>query len=321
MLPAFIAIGEAIVELLRETTGVGLDVPGTFVGPYPSGAPAIFADAAARLGVASGLIGCVGDDDFGRCVRARCARDGVDSTHVTTARGATTGTAFVTYMDDGSRRFLFHLADSAAGRLDPEALDPAYFARAQVVHITGSTLAINARCHAAAVRAARLGKEAGAWVSFDPNLRPELLGGRSVAEVCGPILDLADVILPSGPEAAMLAGAAPGDPPEAACRALLARGGVRLVVLKEGAAGSTAYVAGGHAPPLHVDSFPVVEVDPTGAGDCFAAALLAGLRGGLEVGVALRRANAAGALATTVRGPMEGIPSAEELARFLAERG
>lgn len=336
MMPAFIAIGETIVEVMRDTVGVGLDVLGAFVGPYPSGGPAIFADSAAKLGMATGLIGCVGDDDFGRCFRARCSRDGIDTTYLATVRGATTGTAFVTYLADGDRRFVFHLADSAAGRLDPAALDPAYFAQAQVVHISGSTLAINERCHATCVRAARLGKEAGAWVSFDPNLRPELLRGRSVAEVCGPILELADIILPSGAEAAMLAGSAYDGSPESACYALVASHRVRLVVLKEGAAGSTAYSSreGGHravdaqspptmagGQPVHVASFPVTEVDPTGAGDCFAAVLLVCLRRGLDLPAALRRANAAGALSTTVRGPMEGTSTAPELDRFLAGKG
>jgi sugar/nucleoside kinase (ribokinase family) len=319
MAPAFVTLGEALVELMRDTVGVGLDVPGTFVGPFPSGAPAIAAASAARLGMPSGFIGCLGDDDFGHCFRARCARDGVDASWVVTVPGATTGTSFVTYLADGSRRFLFHLADAAAGRLGPEMVDAAYVGGARVIHITGSTLALGAGPHAACMRAARLGKAGGALISFDPNLRPELLGGRTVAEVCGPILELADVVLPSGAEAALLAGNAPQAPAEASCRALLARWGGKLVVLKQGAEGSTAYPAGGD--PLHVPSFAVQEVDPTGAGDCFAAALLVGLERGMELCAALRRANAAGAMATTVRGPMEGTPTADELERFMAQYG
>ena len=256
--------------------------------------------------MAAGFIGCVGDDDFARCLRARCARDGLDATQVITIPEATTGTAFVTYLADGSRHFVFHVADAAAGRLDADLIDAGYFAVADVVHIAGTTLALNARCQAACLRAASVAKQRGAWVSFDPNLRPELLGGRSVTAVCRPILDLADVILPSGAEAMLIAGGVDATPRDA-CLALLKRPNVRLVVLKEGASGWTDFPSGGA--PVHVPSFPVVEVDPTGAGDCFAAALLTGLRDGLTLPVALRRANAAGALATTVRGPMEGSPT------------
>lgn len=316
MLPRFIAIGEPLVEIMRDTVGIGLDEPGTFLGPYPSGAPVIAADAAALLNMPAGFIGCVGDDDFARCLRARCAHDGLDATYIVTVPDATTGTAIVTYLNDGSRRFVFHVAHAASGRLTASLLDPSYFAAADVVHITGTTLAINEGCHAACVRAAQLGKQAGAWISFDPNLRPELLGGRTVAAVCGPILELADVILPSGREAMLLAGA-PDAAPWEACLMLLRQTTAHLVVLKEGAKGSTAFPANGE--PLYMPSFPVVEVDPTGAGDCFAAALLSGLCGGLPLPEALRRANAAGALATTVRGPMEGSPTTVQLEHFLAQ--
>ncbi|GAC1432724.1 MAG: sugar kinase [Chloroflexota bacterium] len=316
MSPTFITLGEPLVEVMRDSVGVGLDVEGTFRGPYPSGAPAIVACAAARLGADAGFIGCVGDDDFGRCFRARCARDGVDTRLLVVDPHATTGTAFVTYFPDGSRRFVFHVGGSAAALLTPAMVDPAYFSGTEVVHITGSTLAISDGCREACVRAARVAKEAGAWVSFDPNLRPELLGGRTVAQVCAPILEVADILLPSGHEAALLAGAPPDADPATACQDLL-DGAAHLVVLKEGAAGSTAFTAGG--PPLHVPSFPVWEVDPTGAGDCFAAALLVGLRAGLPLSSALRRANGAGALATTRRGPMEGAPTAGEIDQFLAE--
>lgn len=46
--------GEALCEIMRETCDVGLEAAGTFRGPFPSGAPAIFADTAAKLGCPSG---------------------------------------------------------------------------------------------------------------------------------------------------------------------------------------------------------------------------------------------------------------------------
>ena len=70
--------GEALCEIMRETCDVGLEAAGTFRGPFPSGAPAIFADTAAKLGCPSGLIGTVGDDAFGRCILKRFEQDGVD---------------------------------------------------------------------------------------------------------------------------------------------------------------------------------------------------------------------------------------------------
>ena len=93
---------------------------------------------------------------------------------------------------------------------------------------------------------------------------------------------------------------------------------VRLVALKRGAQGSTLYTPEG---ALDVPPFQVEEVDPTGAGDCYAAALLVALDEGLPLAVAGAFANAAGALATTRLGPMEGAFPREEVLAFMAAQG
>ena len=74
-----ISIGEILVEIMRPSAGQPLDQPGEFHGPFASGAPAIFAVAAARLGLKTAFIGAVGQDAFGRLMRNRFAAEGVDS--------------------------------------------------------------------------------------------------------------------------------------------------------------------------------------------------------------------------------------------------
>ena len=71
-------MGELLVEIMRPEVGTQLYQKGSFTGPFPSGAPAIFADTVARLGYAAGMIGGVGQDAFGRCVLNRLVGDGVD---------------------------------------------------------------------------------------------------------------------------------------------------------------------------------------------------------------------------------------------------
>ena len=74
-------IGEILVEIMATERGQSFRAPGPLVGPFPSGAPAIFIDQVARLGFPAGIIGCVGDDDFGWLNIERLKRDGVDTTH------------------------------------------------------------------------------------------------------------------------------------------------------------------------------------------------------------------------------------------------
>ena len=90
-------MGELLAEVMRPERGLGLDRPAPFLGPFPSGAPGIFIDTVARLGVSAGIVGAVGDDPFGRCITERLARDGVRVDHVAVVPGYATGVAFVAY--------------------------------------------------------------------------------------------------------------------------------------------------------------------------------------------------------------------------------
>ena len=89
--PRVAALGELLVEIMRKGVGHSLTIPGDLVGPFPSGAPAIFAVAAARLGLPSMCIGVVGADDFGECVRDRLRNEGVDACQVRVGRRTSPG--------------------------------------------------------------------------------------------------------------------------------------------------------------------------------------------------------------------------------------
>jgi sugar/nucleoside kinase (ribokinase family) len=73
-----VVIGEILVEIVADTIGDGFREPIALTGPYPSGAPAIFADQAARMGQPCAIISAVGTDDFGRVNLDRLQADRVD---------------------------------------------------------------------------------------------------------------------------------------------------------------------------------------------------------------------------------------------------
>jgi sugar/nucleoside kinase (ribokinase family) len=99
---------------------------------------------------------------------------------------------------------------------------------------------------------------------------------------------------------------------EQACRELAGQG--KLVVLKRGPVGCRVYAG---TEVYDVGGFTVPVVDPTGAGDTFCGAFAVAMLDGLEPVAAARFANAAGALAVTRRGPMEGTPTRDEINRLL----
>lgn len=303
-------IGEILVEVMRTTTGIPLAEPGPFAGPYPSGAPAIFADALGKLGVQAGIIGCVGADAFGKCNLDRLRRDGVDTSQIRISEDKITGIAFVTYYDDGSRQFLYHLKDSAAGQINSRSLDEEYLRKVDVLHINGSSIAINDDIRLASYAAVRIVKGQGGIVSFDPNLRPEILPTEDIRKYCQPILEHCDYVLPSTGEAELITGTATL---QQAVEVLL-KTGVKAVVCKKGEQGSTLYTSSAVYEGI---PFQVEAVDPTGAGDCFSAGFIYGLIQRWSWAKILTFANAMGALATTKRGPMEGSCTLQQVKSFM----
>ena len=88
-----LVIGEILVEIMADTKGNGFLEPTALTGPFPSGAPAIFADQAARIGQPVALISAVGDDDFGRINLERLKNDHVDVSGIFVDPDLPTGSA------------------------------------------------------------------------------------------------------------------------------------------------------------------------------------------------------------------------------------
>ncbi len=308
-----VTFGELLVEFVATRTGQTFDSPGAFEGPFASGAPAIFADQAARQGARVAIAGCVGQDAFGEAVLQRLADDGVSVRHVMRCADRPTGTAFVAYHADGERQFVFNVAQSAAGLLDAGSISPELFEGCRWLHIMGSSL-YNRGAMLAARAAMEEARRHGCKISFDPNIRPELTGSTEVRDALWETLELCTLFLPSEADLRFFHPELASDD---AVRKFLERPSLEAVVLKRGAAGSV-YID--RKRRIEAPAFEVAEVDPTGAGDCFCGTLLACMVRGLPVEQAIVRSNAAGAMAVLRRGPMEGNSSMVELDRFIAER-
>jgi sugar/nucleoside kinase (ribokinase family) len=305
-----LTMGEILVEIMATERGQSFRKPGTLIGPYASGAPAIFIDQVARLGSRCAMIGCVGDDDFGTLNVERLRSDGVDVSGIAVIKGQTTGSAFVTYREDGERDFIFNIANSASAHLSVANIREDLLKDCRHFHVMGSSL-FSFRIIEAMKKVIETVKGHGGTVSFDPNIRKEMLRIPEMREALDFILDYTDVFLPSGHEVTLLATAGSE---RAAIDELLQRG-IREVVVKRGKDGCSFYDG---TDDIHIPSIQVEEVDPTGAGDCFGATYIACRSQGMNVAQALRYGCASGARAVSFRGPMEGTASLAELDAFIA---
>jgi sugar/nucleoside kinase (ribokinase family) len=274
-----------------------------YKGPFPSGAPAIFINSAARMGkpfnITTGFIGVIGNDEFGAAIVNKLKRDGVDISQIRIAKDKTTGIAFNQYNSDGSRKFIF--AAGAAGETNPGDVKEEYFKNIKSLHIMGSGLSISENSREACYKAIKIAKEQNPEVviSFDPNLRPEMLNLNTIIKICKPVLESTTILLPSGEEAEMLAGVS-GE--IEACEKLLDMG-PKIIVLKQHKEGCTIFT-NDNRDGIKVSGFKVNEIDPTGAGDSFGGAFIMGYLAGWDLKKAAKFANAIGALKVEFFGPM-----------------
>jgi sugar/nucleoside kinase (ribokinase family) len=295
-------MGELIVEIMRTETDRPLNEVALFKGPFPSGAPAIFISTAAQLGNRTKVWGGVGRDKFAEVILRRLEHDGVDVSDVLVSESAVTGSAVVAYTSGGEREFIFNLDGTASGMVNfTETPDiPDYF------HIMGCSMTVNAGMKGAIERAAAYFGDKGAKISFDPNIRPSLLGNRGILDVAGELMRRVSVFLPGREELLMFAEGKTGI--EGAAALLFDRfDRLEIIHVKNGKKGSEIITRNGK---LVIPIYPIEKcrpiVDPTGAGDSFDAAFVSALAAGKSLEEAGQLAAKAGAINSAAFGPMAG---------------
>jgi fructokinase len=316
--PPVLSIGEMLIDLIATDGATTLKDVSTFAA-RPGGAPANAAVALARLGVASAFCGVVGDDPFGARLVATLHGQGVDVSRVRVTADAETTIAFAWKDARGDGQFrLLRLADRLLRESDVDAAGIGDVAAL----VVGSVALAAEPSRGAVIRAVDLAAAAGVPVCCDVNLRPTLWPSVEMARAaCEPLLRRATLLKFSLDDARFLLAAEDA----AAALAALVPYDAPFVVLTDGARGAW-FASRGQLEPLDrrfVPAFAVDAVDPTGAGDAFTSALVARL-----IASGWRRldrddivfAAAAGALTTTRRGAMEALPTATEVAVFLAAR-
>ncbi|MBR0168763.1 MAG: sugar kinase [Synergistaceae bacterium] len=308
-----VTMGELLVEIMRPKEDIPLYESDYFRGPFPSGAPGIFISTAARLGHSTAIISGVGNDDFGENIMRRLKHDGVDVSRVIIPEDGHTGIAFVTYFADGERKFLFYMDNSPCVKAKaPENFtgfeDTKYF------HIMGCSLMADVNFAREIIKTMNMMKSHGVKVSFDPNVRLEMMKDKAVLEMLQEVFRSSSILMPGVSELKMFTGK--NDINEA-IDSVFTNPSLEVLVLKNGSKGSKIYTRKG----LEVEQpvYKVIQEDPTGAGDSYDAAFICGLAEGKTLAESAKMGAAAGALNAAAFGPMEGKISPETV-REMTER-
>lgn len=318
-MPDVICLGELLVDMTGQEFGVSLENAFVFE-KNAGGAPANVAVGCASLGVPTGLIAKVGNDNFGRFLKNTVHEAGVDIEGLVATDAHSTQLAFVAIGKGGVPDFEFHVKQPAHEQLTVEDLNADMIAEALVFHFGPLTL-INEPARSTTFAAVEMAAEAGALVSFDANYRKSLWPDEETAcDLISEAAALSDLVKVSREELLLITGT---DDPYDGLQGLLEMG-PELASVTLGERGC-AFAGGVCYEEIEGIQIPEV-VDTTGCGDAFVAASIAWL---LESDTDIsdltaeqmvqmyRYANAAGAFATMTSGAIASMPDPDDMKRML----
>jgi len=300
-----LTVGRVSVDLYPLESGVGFDGDQTFVKSM-GGSPTNVAVGAARLGLRVAAVTGVGDDGFGRFVRARLAGHGVGTRYVRVVPQGRTPLAIVALDPPATPQVAFYRDDLAPDATLPvDLLDDDVVRGARAVWVSHAALAAGPTASSTLHWLGRRHRARYTVLDLDhrPALWRDVERARRSAEQA---IALCDVVVGNQAECEMALGTRDAD---RAADELLARG-VRLAVVKLGPDGALLATAGQRH---RIAARPVEVVCGLGAGDAFGGALVYGLLAGFPLDRIGRTACDAGAFVSARLTCSDDMPTAADL--------
>lgn len=313
----------ALGELLIDFTENGVSAQGNPVLEVnPGGAPCNVLAMLTKLGMRTAFIGKIGKDMFGTQLETALKEVGIDTKGLKKDAKVHTTLAFVHTMEDGDREFSFYRNPGADMMLAADELAEDIIKDTRIFHY-GSLSMTDEPCRTATKEAIRMAEEAGAILSFDPNLREPLWGSLDEArEQIRYGLEHCKILKISDNEIQWFTGKEDFDEGIALLQETYQ---IPLILLSMGKEGSRAYTK-----DLRVEAASFRQentIETTGAGDTFCACVLYYVLSHgwkayseAELREMLTFANAAASIITTRKGALRVMPEKEEVEKMVKER-
>ncbi len=327
-----LAMGRSSIDLYANDIGVPFVEIKSFAA-YVGGCPTNVSVGTRRLGLRSTLLTAVGEDLVGDFVLKFLNDEGVETKFIPRKPGRRTSAVLLGIEPPDKFPLVFYRDNCADIALTIDDVRRAPIRESRLLFITGTGLS-QEPSRSATTFAAEEAKAYGVQVFLDLDFRADQWHDpRAYGLAIRSVLRLADVAIGTEEEvkAAMLTDPTQlaiegsqitspkvGGDLERAVEALLKLGPQALVV-KQGARGSTVYLADGEV--SHAEPFPVEVVNVLGAGDAFAAGFIYGYLKGWDWRKSARMGNACGAIVATRHGCANFMPYEQEVFQFIKEQG
>ena len=315
-----VALGELLIDFTENgTSGQGNPI----YEANPGGAPCNVLAMLTKLGHKTAFIGKVGQDIFGNRLKKTLDEVGIDTSNLVMDEEVRTTLAFVETFPDGDRDFSFYRNPGADMMLHEDEVQMELVKDTNIFHF-GTLSMTHEEVRNATKKAIAAAKEAGAVISFDPNLREPLWKSLDDAkEQVAYGLSQCDVLKISDNEIQWFTGEEDYD---AGIAKLRQQYDIPLIMLSMGKDGSRAYYK-----DLRVEVKPFIQdntIETTGAGDTFGGCCLHYvLENGLHnlskenLTEMLTFANAAASIITTRKGALRVMPEEKEVRELIEKFG
>ncbi len=306
-----IALGELLIDFISN--GVSEQGNNTFEA-CPGGAICNVLAMLANLGKNCAFIGKVGDDIFGRRLKAEIESLGIDTENLKMDKDTRTTLAFVENDESGDRSFSFYRNPGADIMLNEAEVDEDAIKSSKVFHL-GTLSMTHEPVRSATKKALKIAKESGRLISFDPNLREMLWETEKDArEAFDYGMRYCDILKISDNELVWFTGETDYDK---GIEILRKKYNIPLILFSMGRDGSRAYYGDDMFEAkafIHNDT-----VDTTGAGDTFMGCCINHVleNGFNNFSEMLRFANAAASIVTTRKGALKAMPTEAEIISLL----
>lgn len=285
---------------------------------YVGGSPANIAVGMARLGKKVGFIGKVSDDQFGDYVINYFKNDGIDVSHITRCKnGENLGLTFTEIKSPSESSILMYREGVADLMLHPDDVDEEYIKETKALLISGTALAASPS-REAALKAMMLAKKNNIPLIFDIDYREYTWKNKDEISIYYSIVARnSDIILGSREEFDLteaVTGVCASDEESAK---LWTSYGAKIVVIKHGKEGSTAYTNDGKS--YTIKPFPAKKLKGFGGGDGYASSFIRALIDGCEVIEALEFGSASASMLISAHSCSAAMPSLDAVKKFIAD--
>ncbi|MCD8083726.1 MAG: 5-dehydro-2-deoxygluconokinase [Clostridiales bacterium] len=285
---------------------------------YVGGSPANIACGVTRHGLKAGFLGTVSDDQFGDFVVDYFNEKGIDTSHITRAKhGEKIGLTFTEMLSPSESSILMYRNMAADLQLSVDDIDEEYIKKAKMLLISGTSLS-ESPSREAAIKALMLAKKNDTKVLFDVDYRAyNWKNPDEISIYYSIVAKEADIIMGSREEFDLVERLIqPGMTDEESAAYWMSRN-AKIVVIKHGMQGSTAYTIDGQN--FSIKPFPVKARKGFGGGDGYGSAFLYGLFSGWEISDCLEFGSAEASMLVRSNNCSVDLPGPDEVREFIRQ--